>query len=337
MQSRSFCGFAILMFMEELNFWETVEAKLKLGQKVAVLLVTLSNGSSPGRQGHKMMVAEDASMFGTIGGGAMEYKLVEKRKKQLHTQMPKVLWQRLVHDPSVGRELWSGLSCVGEQVVISYFLDATKLSLVQKIISACKSGQLYSLTFKSDGQISLDLGEGNSETVYNFRSEEDWSYRYVIGIKERFYIIGAGHVGLALCKQFSLLDYHVTLIDNRPDLSTEGYESYYQNKIITSYKNVAEVVSCTKHDFIISLTFSRALDILVLSQLIDKPFRYFGLMASQSKANAIHKSILEQGFAPELLERIHMPIGFPIQNDTPAEIAVSITAQIIDIRNGGKG
>lgn len=323
--------------MEELNFWKAVATKLKLGQKVAILLVTLSSGSSPGRQGYKMMVAEDATLLGTVGGGAMEYKLVEKRKKQFKTIMPKVLWQRLVHDRSAGRELWSGLSCVGEQVVISYFLEQTDLPLIQDIIKACLSAELFIIRFKSSGNIELELAKAESSTNYDFEDENNWKYEYIIGIKEHFYIIGAGHVGLALCKQFSLLDYPVTLIDNRPNLPTQNHEHYYQNKIITSYKNVGEVVPCTQHDFIVSLTFSRALDILVLSQLIDKPFRYFGLMASQSKANAIEKSILEQGFAPELLERIHMPIGFPIQNDTPAEIAVSIAAQIIDIRNGGNG
>lgn len=323
--------------MEELNFWKAVEAKLKLGQKVAIMFVTMSKGSSPGRQGHKMLVAEDGTMLGTIGGGAMEYKLVEERKKQLKIVMPKVLWQRLVHDPSAGRELWSGLSCVGEQVVISYFLDQANLLLIQEIIKACLSEQLFVLEFKSNGKIELALAKAESDINYTFEDKDNWKYKYLIGIKEHFYIIGAGHVGLALCRQFALLDYYVTLIDNRPNLSTVGYEAYYQNKIISSYKNVAEVVPCTKHDFIVSLTFSRALDIMVLSQLIDKPFRYFGLMASQSKANAIEKAVLEKGVDPKLLERIHMPIGIPIQNDTPAEIAVSIAAQIIDIRHGGKG
>jgi len=71
--------------MKETMLWEFVKIKLKLEQRVALLFVPESIGSSPGRQGHQMVVSEDATLLGTIGGGGMEYKQVERCKKQLKT------------------------------------------------------------------------------------------------------------------------------------------------------------------------------------------------------------------------------------------------------------
>ena len=81
------------------------------------------------------------------------------------------------------------------------------------------------------------------------------------------------------------------------------------------------------------MTFSSALDSLVLSQLIEHPCRYIGLMASKTKAERIQNTILQKGFSKEQFERVNTPIGLPIKCKSPAEIAVSVAAQIIEARN----
>ena len=319
--------------MEERTLWEFVNTKLKLGQRVALLFVPESIGSSPGRQGHQMAVSEDATLFGTIGGGAMEYKQVEACKKQLATTTKACIRQQLIHDKS-DKSKWSGLSCSGEQTVLTFFLDAAELDLVETILSACLEEATYHLVLKADNSLFLEkMNASASKFDYQYTAEHIWTYRYILNFQERVYLIGAGHVGLALCRQLTFLNFKVILIDNRPELPTVKYDEFISKKIITSYKKVANFVPSTKHDYIVIMSFSSALDTLILSQLINKEARYIGMMASQVKVDRIRAILLGKGYSESAFERVHTPIGLPIKCKSPAEIAVSVAAQIIEVRN----
>jgi xanthine dehydrogenase accessory factor len=323
--------------MEEPKLWEFVLTKLKLGQRVALLFVPESIGSSPGRQGHQMAVGEDATLFGTIGGGAMEYKQVEACKKLLISKIisktKQCIWQQLIHDKR-DKSKWSGLSCSGEQTVLTFFLEGTDLDLVQQILEACLEEQTYHLVLKADNSLFLEKMDASAlKFEYDYQTENVWTYRYILNFQERVYLIGAGHVGLALCRQLALLNFKVILIDNRPELPTEEYDQFIAKKMITSYKKVASFVPSTQHDYIVIMSFSSALDTLILSQLIHKEARYIGMMASKVKVDRIRTTLLGKGYSEAAFERVHSPIGLPIKCKSPAEIAVSVAAQIIDVRN----
>lgn len=318
--------------MQELKLWTFVHEKLTKGINIGLMMVPQSFGSSPGRQGHIMAVSRDGEMIGTIGGGAMEFIQVEDCKKVLEGKRKLVSWKKLIHDKS-DKKFWSGLSCSGEQIVITFCLNQTDLHIVDSILKALDSEKDFSLIFTSENTINLEATvTDNPQYNYHFVSESEWKYQFIVGVREKVYLIGAGHVGLALCKQLYLLNYQVILIDNRSELATEAYEQFIAKKIITNYKNVADFVPSTIHDYIVIMSFSRALDILILSQLINKPSRYIGLMASKTKAEMIQKVILEKGFSEAQFNRVHTPIGIPIKCKSPAEIAVSVAAQMIQIR-----
>lgn len=319
--------------MQEQNTWQFIQKKLLLGLKLAFMLVPESKGSSPGRQGHQMAVAEDGEMVGTIGGGAMEFIQVENCKKQFLAGQKPLIWQRLVHDKT-DKNQWSGLSCSGEQIVLTFFLEQQHLSLVETILKSMANGEKCNLIVNSKNEFQLTpIIENETPYTYYFDTPENWYYRMLLGAKSIVYLIGAGHVGLALCKQLYLLDFQVVLIDNRPELPTQNYTQFISKKIITPYKNVAEFVPSTKNDYIVIMSFSSALDALILEQLIHKPCSYIGMMASQTKADRIRAQFLEKGISEEDFNKVHTPIGLPIKCKTPAEIAVSVAAQMINIKN----
>jgi xanthine dehydrogenase accessory factor len=86
------------------------------------------------------------------------------------------------------------------------------------------------------------------------------------------------------------------------------------------------------------MTHAHSADALVLEALVDRSYAYLGMMGSSSKVRRIFAALEEKGIAAELLDRVHAPIGVAIASHTPAEIAVSIAAEIISIRNrGGSG
>lgn len=319
--------------MKEVQLWKFVAQKINANQRVALMFVAESIGSSPGRQGHYMAVSEDASMYGTIGGGAMEYKQVEVCKKLLKTTTNTCTRQQLVHDKS-DRSKWSGLSCSGEQTVLTFFLNREHKAFVEKIVWACTDEKDYHLVLASDNTLVVEEANAAAPKFeYTFSSIENWTYRFIINNQDRVYLIGGGHVGLALCRQLAWLNFKVVLIDNRADLPTEEYDEFISKKIITNYKKVANFVPSTKRDYIVIMSFSSALDALILSQLIRKEACYIGMMASQVKVNRIRTILLEKGYSEADFERVKTPIGIPIKCKSPAEIAVSVAAEMIDIRN----
>ncbi|BDS11303.1 XdhC family protein [Aureispira anguillae] len=319
--------------MEEQKLWLYVAQKLKEEQGVALMWVPESIGSSPGRQGHQMAVASDATMHGTIGGGVMEYQQVEACKKLLVKGQKECLRKRLIHNPS-DKSKWSGLSCSGEQTILIFFLNQRHLNLVQNIIIACQKEASYYLVLRAENTIHLEQVPIDVPRFdYQLKTEDTWHYQYIVGFQETVYLVGAGHVGLALCQQLFLLDFKIVLIDNRAALPTGKYDQFISKKIITSYKKIATFVPSTQYDYIIIMSFSSALDTLILSQLIHKPACYIGMMASQVKVDRIRATLLDKGITKEDFDRVHTPIGLPIKCKTPAEIAVSVAAQIIAIRN----
>ena len=319
--------------MEELKLWSFVLQKLKNEVDVALMLVPHSIGSSPGRQGHSMAVAADSEITGTIGGGAMEFLQVEECRKLLKINQSEIVYKRLVHK-NEDKALWSGLSCSGEQTVLIFFLNSKDIPFVESVVFALDSNKKILLSCSSSENLKIiDADPDSPDYYYHFLNENHWEYQFVAGKRDRVFIIGAGHVGLALCRQLFFLNFEVILIDNRKDLPTEDHEAYISDKIITNYKNVATFVKSTGKDYIVIMSFSSALDTLILSQLIDKPSRYIGMMASETKAERIRKIILNKGFAEEQFNRVHTPVGLALNCKSPAEIAVSVAAQMIQVRH----
>lgn len=323
--------------MQEQNIWQFIHKKLLQGTTIILMLVPESKGSSPGRQGHQMAVAADGEMCGTIGGGAMEFMQVEACKKAMLTGAKLPIWQQLVHEKNhdkTDKKQWSGLSCSGEQTILTFFLEAQNLSLVEVILKFAANEEKCNLVVNANHQLQITpIVENPEPYFYHFTNPENWYYQILLGAQEKVYLIGAGHVGLALCRQLYLLDFQVVLIDNRAELPTHAYEQFISKKIITPYKNVAEFVPSTKNDYIVIMSFSSALDALILEQLLNKPCRYIGMMASQTKADRIRTIMLEKGFTNEQYNRVHTPIGLPIKCKSPAEIAVSVAAQMINVKN----
>jgi xanthine dehydrogenase accessory factor len=85
--------------------------------------------------------------------------------------------------------------------------------------------------------------------------------------------------------------------------------------------------------FVVVMTLGYASDEIAIRSLVDKEFKYFGVLGSKAKMAVLLKALKEQGFPPDNLSRIHTPIGLPINSHTPEEIAVSISAEIISVKN----
>ena len=318
--------------MKDLQVWEFVRKRLQRGAPVALLAVLHHEGSSPGRQGFKMAVRISGEMCGSIGGGIMEHKLVELAKKMLEDNQTEPVLKHQVHSKLVPHNQ-SGMICSGHQSVGIYPLQVADLPEVEKIIAAMKSRKKGVLQLIEKG-VSF-FPDMHQPVRFGFSSQKPtvWQYTEVLPERETIYIVGGGHVALAFSKVMSLLDFELHLFDDREGLDTFEQNQIVHFKTLTPYSQLDALIPDDEQSYVVIMTFGYRSDKEALKQLAGKNFRYLGLMGSKTKVAQLFDELREEGFAEETLQKIYSPIGLQIKSETPEEIAISVAAQIIQVKN----
>lgn len=309
--------------------WEFIRKKISNDQKVYLMVVIDSTGSSPGRPGFKMVVADDGKMIGSVGGGIMEFNLVELAKKQF-AKTEGIFIKRQNHSPHNKSES-SGMICSGSQIIAFYPLDRTYLPIIKSIEDAdggkivfSESGILFNRDINAQHEFKIDV-----------KDDTKWSLTEQLGFKNFLYIFGAGHVSVSVSKLFKQLGFHVTVFDNRDKLlTTFKSNSYANSKRIIDFKNATKYVPEGDNIYVVIMTFAHKSDSKVLKKLIDKKIKYLGMMGSDEKVASVFKKLKNKGISNEQLSRVDSPIGLAINSQTPDEIAVSIAAKVISVKNG---
>lgn len=158
---------------------------------------------------------------------------------------------------------------------------------------------------------------------------------YIEPIKKmnRLYIFGAGHTGQALARSASELDFDIYVIDDRKEymdqIRTEGI-----NKMVIDHKAVLPSLPFNERTFVVIATYEHAHDREILAYCLSKPHAYLGMIGSQRKVTLTKKMFLESGIASaDALEKVDMPMGYNIGAQGPEEIAISILAKLIEVKN----
>lgn len=151
-------------------------------------------------------------------------------------------------------------------------------------------------------------------------------------------ICGGGHVGQAVARVGRLLDFKVTVIDDRHEFaSREKFPDPTVNLIVDDFTVALRSLHLTPASHIVIVTRGHKHDEICLREVIASPVRYLGMIGSRRRTTTIRQHLSRQGIAPELLHRVHAPIGLDIGAQTPEEIAIAILAEIVLVRRGGTG
>jgi len=311
-----------------MNFWKSVYNSLKNNKKVVLMVVVESIGSSPGRQGFKMFVATDNTFLGTIGGGIMEFAFVEEAKALLQKNTePPIRLKRQIHRGTKTES--SGMICSGEQTVAFIPLHNKDLPFLEQLLTDSKGVlNLSSKGFSYDVSKKLD-----SKFEFNKTDDKHWFYKEQIQQKPKLYVVGAGHVGAATATLCQQVGFEVVLYDNRKGLNTFESVKYISQKQIIDYKNIADYIEEGSHIYVAIMTHGYKDDKIILKPLLDKQFKFLGVLGSRVKIKIMFKALLAEGFSQAALDAIHAPLGLFIKSETPQEIAVSIAAQLIKVKN----
>ena len=151
----------------------------------------------------------------------------------------------------------------------------------------------------------------------------------------RVYIFGGGHVSQALVPALSAVEFRCVVLEDRPEFCRPELFAGADETRLISFAQLTDAVELTEEDWVVIVTRGHKDDLLVQSQVMRSPVRYIGVIGSRQKTAGVTAALREMGFTDHDFERVYAPIGLPIRSETPAEIAVSITAQLILERAGG--
>jgi xanthine dehydrogenase accessory factor len=319
---------------KQLQVWKFVLDNLKEETPVVLLYVVESVGSSPGRQGFFMAVNARGIMKGSIGGGIMEHKFVELAKEKLRLSVPHANneLKKQVHDKLAAKDQ-SGMICSGEQSVFIHLVQRNDLDVIQQLVDTLFENKEGTLVLTPEG-LAFHRKTATQRYWFEKHSDENWRYEEVMGYQNHIHIIGGGHCGLALSALMKMMDFCVHVYDERPMLNTMlQNDKAHEKMVIESYSQLGELIKENENDYVVIMTFGYRTDDIALRALINKKFKYLGLLGSQKKIEKMFADYRAEGWSEPKLASIHAPVGINIKSETPEEIAISIAAEIIREKN----
>jgi xanthine dehydrogenase accessory factor len=252
------------------EIFKELKQVIEQGIPAVLCVVTETTGSTPRKAGSKMLVFIDGSIKGTIGGGSIEFQVIQDALK---------------------------IIAFGDPFVKKFHLEQ-----------------------------DLKMHCGGTMAIY-FEP---------IGCLPKLYIFGGGHIGKALAGYAPALGFRPHVFDQREGI----FDSWNTPEIETKtgdFFQIIDSLSFDKNTYIVIVTHQHQFDEKILFAVTPLDHAYVGMIGSKRKVAEIRKKAHENRIlSTELLDGIDMPIGLPFAAETPAEIAISILAKMIDVKNTQK-
>ncbi len=345
--------------MEKL--YKTVSRHLNQGESFALATILSHKGSTPRTSGSRMLVFAHGEIQGTIGGG-----LVEARVMDTCVEMLTAKGKGMIKDFVLDQELKSGLDmvCGGDLRVWIQILEPEPelLRIYETLADLEKTGKKGVLVSRLMGhsggkfstQKALVLPQGDilgsnmvpkplandiqnnlfssSVPVLNTWNLEEFIIEPCLS-SDTLYIFGAGHVGLHLAKMADLLDFPYIVVDDRQEFANaQRFPNARAIQVPAQFERAFTTLDVDDSSIIVIMTRGHLHDQTILEQALNTQASYIGMIGSRRKRNQIYTNLKTKGISEDTLSKVFSPIGLEIHSETPAEIAVSIMAQIIQVR-----
>lgn len=201
---------------------------------------------------------------------------------------------------------------------------AVERMAIERSLSCLQSGESYRLELDLNDMEHLQTGMVCGGVVELLIEP--------MGVGARLLLFGAGHVALATARLVSEVGFAVTVYDERSEFaSSERFPKAVLK--VGKTDELAKLCETTEDDYLMVMTYCHDEDYRVLRQLLRKPYKYLGVIGSKRKAIEIRKQLFAEGISDDKIARMTCPIGLEIGSHTPTEIAVSVAAQLVKVRN----
>ncbi len=317
------------------------------------------NGSTPRSAGSKMIITADA-ILATIGGGGMEGEVIQCAREQvLADRKTRILY----YDMSGTESATLGLVCGGTCEVLLAYGEAQYQEVFEAAADAELAGvpawMCYVLDSKegSEHPFQLLVNVDGKKLVGDFTENPNFSremllspirvavhgdhvdgVRYIaddVGSAPRMYLFGAGHVSCEVAKIAVNTGFHVIVIDDRDEFANAQRFPDCEVVVIDSFEEMPDFPA-DRNSYIVIMTRGHAYDQDVLRWALKKEPFYLGMIGSKSKRDGLYQRLNKEGYPMEQLLAVKCPIGLTINAETPAEIAVSVMAEVISVRRPPK-
>ena len=350
---------------------EVIQEAIKLlesGTPGVLATVVRTKGSTPQKPGAMLLVRQDGTGVGTLGGGCVEGDIWFAAKEMLRLHSGPEFKDYFLNEEIAARD---GLVCggtmyfylepiwqpedfvpIGSELIRAYE-GGEPVGLATVVnVPAGSDGLGAKLLLRSDGSTSGSLGSA----VLDARAIETAKQVADVGNVESFItgegievfvegfttpptlvMVGGGHVGKATADLAHTLGYRVLVVDDRPEFSNAERFPYAEQTVVANYDQWANELDLNVNSFVIAATRGHRYDDMALESALTTRARYIGLLGSRRKNMMIFQRLLRQGVSTDRLKQVHAPIGLNIGALTPEELAVSIMSEIIMVRRGGTG
>ena len=332
------------------KLFDALRDVLSRGEDAVLVTIVASSGSAPRGAGARMLVTARGRVYGTIGGGAVEYKGEEIAKEILRTKRSRQENFRLFKNDVADL----GMVCGGAVDVYFRFIpggDEGVLALIAQCAGIFETLEpSWLITELTQGGLSVYgtkhglLGDAVPETVIAALSnrpaqiEADGRVFYCEKLLQpgKVYIFGGGHIAQALAPALLAADFPCVVLDDRPDFLDPARFGGAETRRIDP-EDISDVIAgLSENDYVCIMTRGHKDDMNIQRQVMRSPARYIGVIGSAKKQRTVKEQILAMGYTEDEFDKVVSPIGLDIGAETPAELAVSITAQLIMVR-AGKG
>lgn len=329
--------------------------------KPAVWATVISQkGSAPRSSGSRMLISEGDITLGSIGGGKLEAETIEAAGIHLKENGNQILSFSLT-----GKEVaTAGMICGGNVEVYLETIATDALPFLKEFsTSFSRLGGVFFVTAIGEktapfneshllwargkvisGTLTIpasvadhlpSIEKGRVPVLLPLTDEEHQIYFEPIELPNVLYLFGGGHISLDLAWIAHRLGDEIIIVDDRKEFANRERFPMATHLLVQPFDTVLEKITFGPHDDVVIVTRGHMYDLDILRQALKNSPRYIGMIGSRRKNRMIFEKLLEEGVSQSQIDQVHAPIGLNIQAETPAEIAVSIVAELIQTRAQG--
>ncbi|MDR0400937.1 MAG: XdhC family protein [Treponema sp.] len=328
--------------------YRTILDRIAAGKDTMLVTIIADAGSSPRSAGSHMLAGAEGRVFGTIGGGMLEYRALQLSRELLELRTSRL---KTYHLHQNGEEDL-GMLCGGDVELYFQFIAGggkKTAALMKEILLHLERDEdtwlftdlsnpadwtmaLYSADTPPEG---MDLTGDDIRALARNRgvivkTGGRCLYGEPVNFAGKVYIFGGGHVAQALAPLLGGVGFRCVIFDNRGEFAAPELFPSAAGVITGDYDHIYEKLRIGPNDYVVIAT--HAYDLPVLRQVIAGDSAYIGVIGSKGKIAAVKGRLRSEGVSEERLNSLNAPIGLAIHSETPEEIAVSIAGEMIKCR-----
>jgi xanthine dehydrogenase accessory factor len=314
------------------TIWRAAAQLARAGSGGALATVARTTGSTPVPVGTKMLVGPAGRLEGSVGGGCVEADVLEAAQAAAG-QGPVIRTHHLNAD--IAGDI--GLSCGGTvEIVVEPLVQQAAYVAALEAAAVAEQGTLTTALDWSHGPSKQFSPATDPTGPAAALSEDRHTMVEQLLLAPRVVVFGAGHVGSAIANAAAVAGFRVVVVDDRPEFANPERFANTMRVVAASVDAALTQVAIAPQDAVVIATRGHRHDAVILERVATSGAGYVGLLGSRRKQAVVTKALREAGVPAAALQRVRVPVGLAIGAETPEEIAVSVTAELIAWRRRGR-